>query len=76
MSLIRPLYLFAACNGFSVSFKHIYGIYNDAADALSRFQMRRFNLALPTAEDHPTTIPNTIPPFYHSQTSNTSKTKL
>ena len=39
MALIRPLYMFAALRGFSVSFKHISGYLNVAADALSRFQM-------------------------------------
>ena len=75
MSLIRPLYLFAACNGFSVSFKHIYGIYNDAADALSRFQMSRFRRSLPTAEESPTIVPNTIPQFIPKKDWTSSKTK-
>ena len=72
MSLIRPLYLFAACTGFSVSFKHIFGTYNTAADALSRFQMNRFRAAMPEADLHPTSIPRAIPSYNHPQTS-TSK---
>ena len=57
MSLIRPLYLYAACTGFSISFNHIFGIYNTAADALSRFQMDRFQAAIPHADAQPTKIP-------------------
>ena len=60
MSLIRPLYRFAAQVGFSVSFKHIFGKRNQAADALSRFQMKRFRNVMPDAEDHPTQLPNQI----------------
>ena len=66
MALIRPLYLFAACHGFSISFKHIYGIYNEAADALSRFQMDRFRTAMPNADPSPTDVPTTIPAYHGS----------
>ena len=60
MSLVRPLYLFAAKSGFSISFKHIFGIYNVAADAISRFQMRRFRDAMPTADVSPIQLPTTV----------------
>ena len=74
MSLIRPLYLFAACTGFSISFKHIFGIHNSAADALSRFQMDRFQAAMPHADTFPTAIPRTAPPCC-LPTSKTSRSK-
>ena len=54
MSLIRPLFLFAAKNGFSVAFKHILGSKNLIADALSRFQMTKFRALHPQAEPHST----------------------
>ena len=57
MSLIRFLFLTAANKGFSVSLKHILGIYNPVADAISRFQERRFRQVMPTANLLPTTIP-------------------
>ena len=46
MDLIRPIYLFAAQTGFSISFKHVYRVYNLAADALSRFQMDIFRVQI------------------------------
>ena len=60
MSLIRALFLTAAKNGFSVAFKHIPGINNPTADALSRFQMARFRDLMPKADDKPTTTPSII----------------
>ena len=60
MSLIRPLYLFAAKIGFSVSFKHIFGASNPVADALSRFQMEKFFSLMPEAAEEPTELPHTV----------------
>ena len=60
MSLIRPLFLTAARNGFSVAFKHIPGITNPIADAISRFQMPRFRHLMPNADDEPTPTPARI----------------
>ena len=57
MSLVRRLFLFAANNNFSMSFKHILGHYNEVADALSRFQVDRFKSLAPLADPHPTAIP-------------------
>ena len=76
MALIRPLYLFAACNGFSISFKHIYGIYNTAADALSRFQMQRFRSAMPNADLLPTEVPTSVPTYQGHPPSKHCKRKL
>ena len=76
MSLIRPLYLFAACSGFSLSFKHIFGIHNIAADALSRFQMIRFRSAMPDADPSPTLVPRSAPAYTGSTPSKRSKNKL
>ena len=60
MSLIRPLYLFAATTGFSISFKHIFGASNPLADALSRFQMQKFFDLMPEANKFPTELPDTV----------------
>ena len=57
MSLVRPLFLAAAKGGYSVSFKHIAGVDNPIADALSRFQNDVFRHLHPSAEEEPTTIP-------------------
>ena len=60
MSLIRPLFLFAAQQGFSVAFKHIKGITNPIADALSRFQMQKFFDLHPQADPTPTETPQQV----------------
>ena len=57
MSLIRPLFLHAAKNNYSVSFKHIFGKSNPTADSLSRFQMQKFHLLLADAAPEPTPVP-------------------
>ena len=57
MTLVRKLYLHAAVCHFSVSFKHIFTYHNGVADALSRFQMKRFRRLAPEAEPEPTQIP-------------------
>ena len=57
MSLVRKLYLHAAISHFTVSFKHIFTYENATADALSRFQMKRFRRLAPDADQHPTPIP-------------------
>ena len=62
MDLIRSLFLTAAKMGFSVSLKHIAGISNPIADALSRFQDHLFRQLLPEAEETPTTIPPEVWP--------------
>ena len=57
MGLIRDLFLVAARTGFSVSLKHIAGVSNPIADALSRFQDTLFRRLLPDARASPTAIP-------------------
>ena len=60
MAVMRRLFLFAAKHGFSISLKHIFGSFNHAADALSRFQMTRFKEVAPTADSHQTQIPECV----------------
>jgi hypothetical protein len=50
MSLVRPLFLFAAKHGFSIAFKFIFGSKNLIADALSRFQMDVFRSLHPESD--------------------------
>ena len=60
MTLVRRIFMFAAANSFTVSFKHIPGKTNKAADALSRFQMQRFRQLMPGADVNPTKIPANV----------------
>ena len=75
MSLIRPLYMFAALQGFTVSFKYIKGSLNIAADALSRFQTDDFRDALPQADPHPTRISEAVLHIQSTPPSKPSKNK-
>ena len=49
MSLLRDLFHICALFGFVLSAKHIPGVTNKAADALSRFDLQGFRRAVPTA---------------------------
>ena len=60
MSLVRRLYLIAAKEGFSVSLKHILGVHNPIADAISRLQVSRLHHLQPSADLSPTEIPMTL----------------
>ncbi len=57
MALVRKLFLFAASHDFSISLKHVFGHFNSVADALSRFQERRFRDLMPLADRNCTEIP-------------------
>ena len=56
-TLFRKLFLLAAKNNFNVALKHIPGISNDIADALSRQQMQRFRELAPAADKESTITP-------------------
>ena len=60
MILVRKLFLIAVHNQFSVAFKHVPGTKNPIADALSRFQEKRFRVLKPDAAVLPTKIPDEI----------------
>ena len=49
MSLLRDLFHICALFGFVLSAKHIPGVTNKAADALSRLDLQGFCRAVPTA---------------------------
>ena len=56
MSLVRSLYFSAAQHEFHVAVQHIPGINNSIADALSRFQEKKFRHLAPHADTVPTPI--------------------
>ena len=55
--LCRTLFFLAARNSFNVVLKHLPGIDNRIADALSRQQVHQFKQMAPEAEAEATTIP-------------------
>lgn len=59
MDLLRFLVLISMKHNFYVRARHVPGVSNEIADALSRFQDARFRAVAPKAE----TIPCTIPPL-------------
>ena len=66
MFLVRKLHFLAAQWGFTISLKHILGVYNPIADALSRFQVQRFNNLAPEADHVATYLPETIIELLHN----------
>ena len=57
MQLLRTLLLSAAHHGFSFSARHVPGVNNQIADALSRFHWQDFRQLVPDAQPYPTWIP-------------------
>ena len=57
MQLLRNLLLSAARYSFSFSAQHIPGVFNQIADALSRFRWQEFRQLVPGAQPTPTPIP-------------------
>ena len=57
MQLLRTLLLSAARYSFSFSAQHIPGVFNQIADALSRFRWQEFRQLAPGAQPTPTPIP-------------------
>nr|XP_006822332.1 PREDICTED: uncharacterized protein LOC102808029 [Saccoglossus kowalevskii] len=60
MKLMRRLVITAASSNFMFQAEHIPGKINHIADALSRFQVRRFREAAPTAEPTQCQIPSVV----------------
>lgn len=60
MDLLRFLVLLSMKHNFFVRARHVPGVSNEIADALSRFQVSRFRAAAPTAEQTPCTIPPSL----------------
>ena len=57
LDLMRRILTVAACGNFNVTLKHITGIDNCIADALSRFQEQRFRALAPLASPCPISHP-------------------
>jgi hypothetical protein len=57
MHLLRSLFFFEACFGFQVQARHVPGVHNGVADALSRNKLPLFFLKAHSAEKSPTPIP-------------------
>ena len=60
MDLVRFLVLISMKHNFLVRARHVSGVSNDIADALSRFQMQRFRALAPDADQNPCTIPPSL----------------
>lgn len=60
MDLLRALTLISMKHNFFVRARHVPGVHNVIADALSRFQEARFREAAPTADRDPCTIPPSL----------------
>ena len=60
MDLVRFLVLISMKHNFFVRARHVPGVRNNIADALSRFQDARFRAAAPTADRIPCTIPPSL----------------
>ena len=60
MDLLHFLVLVSMKHNFYVRARHVPGIHNEIADALSRFQEKRFRAMAPQAESTPCTIPPSL----------------
>ena len=60
MYLLRDLSLSAARFSFSFSAKHVPGVHNEIADALSRFRWKEFWRLAPQANPQPTPLPQRL----------------
>ena len=60
MDLVRKITVQTLIHNFTLSAKHVPGLDNSVADALSRFQMHRFHQLAPNAYQHPTIIPASL----------------
>ena len=57
MDLVRFLALISMTHNFLVRARHVPGVNNEIADALSRFQVQQFRELAPGADQTPCTIP-------------------
>lgn len=58
MALMRQLTWLAATGNFVITARHVPGVKNEIADALSRLQLRRFHLLAPQAAQNSTPCPD------------------
>ena len=60
MRVVRAMFLFAARRNINIILKHVPGKSNDLADSLSRFQVHKFRLRHPEANNHPDVVPEEV----------------
>ena len=60
MDLVRKITVQTLIHNFTLNAKHVPGLDNSVADALSRFQMHRFRQLAPTASPQATAIPESL----------------
>lgn len=60
MRLVRALFFISAKGNFHVLIRHIAGVDNCVADALSGLQVQKFRQLAPIAALEPTIIPATL----------------
>ena len=60
MDLVRRLVLLSMQHNFVVRARHVPGVSNEIADALSRFQMQRFRALAPDADQSPCIMPPSL----------------
>ena len=60
MDLLRALTLISMKHNLFVRARHVPGVHNVIADALSRFQEARFREAAPKGDRDPCTIPPSL----------------
>ena len=60
MELVRKLVLLSMQHNFLVRARHVPGVSNNIADALSRLQMQRFRALAPDADQSPCIIPPSL----------------
>jgi len=60
MELVRKLVLLSMEHNFLVRARHVPGVSNEIADALSHFQMQRLWVLAPDADQIPCTIPPSL----------------
>lgn len=60
MRLLRSLFFFCATYDISISARHIAGVLNKSADALSRNNLPLFFTINPQAQPQPTAVPDEL----------------
>ena len=60
MRIVRAMFMFAAKKNINILLRHVPGKHNNLANALSRFQVRRFKVLLPGADELPTEVDDRV----------------
>ena len=57
MGVVRAIFMFIATHNINIYMQHIPGVHNYSADKLSRLQVEQFKIRNPSAEVHPSAMP-------------------